>query len=61
MKIFLHFADVWLVIHNWFNLCRFQNSQFHHMNNGKKKFGSPNGLKGKGLWKHTILPSLFII
>ncbi|XP_048326431.2 uncharacterized protein LOC107412948 isoform X2 [Ziziphus jujuba] len=27
----------------------FQNSQFHHMKNGKKKFGFPNGQKGKGL------------
>ena len=36
-----------------FNICRFQNSQFHHMKNGRKKFGVPNGRKGKGLWNYT--------
>lgn len=48
----------------WFtmelNLCRFQNSQFHHVKNGKKKFRFPNADKGRGLWNLIFLPSSFI-
>lgn len=55
MKMFLHFADIYLEIHNWFNFCRFQNSQTRHVKNGKKKFGNSNGHKRKGLWKIFLL------
>lgn len=37
------------MIHYKYGLCRFQNSQFHHMKNAKGKFAFPNGNKGKGV------------